>query len=129
MPGYTIKNLKTDVDDQAVTYGHSPSMEARFPRDDLDCERTAFSYQRFAPSFGQPFAHRHASHEEIYVVVGGSGRMLLDDEVVDIARWDAIRVAPETVRSFAAGPDGLEVIAIGPYGGEQTDMTPDPWSS
>lgn len=128
MPAYTIKNMKRDVEDQAVTYGHSPAMEARFPRDDLDCEKTAFSYQRFAPSAEQPFAHKHANHEEIYLVVGGSGRMMLDDDVVEIERWDAIRVPPETVRSFAAGPDGLEVVAIGPYGMDQSDMTPEPWA-
>jgi hypothetical protein len=37
----------------------------------------------------------------------------LDDEVRDIALWDVIRVAPEVVRAFESGPDGLELLAIG----------------
>ena len=55
------------------------------------------------------------------MVVAGSGRMLLDGEVVELAPWDAVRVAPEVLRAFEAGPDGLEVIAIGgpkPEGGD-----------
>jgi hypothetical protein len=39
--------------------------------------------------------------------------MKADDEVVDLAQWDVIRVAPAVVRAFEAGPDGLELLAIG----------------
>ena len=41
-------------------------------------------------------------------MVSGSGRMKLDDEVVDLQQWDVIRVAPDVVRAFEGGADGLE---------------------
>ena len=127
MPGYGIKNLK-EVEDQAVKFGLSPQLESRFARDDLGCERTGLSYQRLAPGARQPFAHRHGEQEELYVVVGGGGRVTLDGETVEIRRWDAIRVAPETVRAFAAGPEGLEILAFGSHGTGDAELQPAPWA-
>ena len=78
-------------------------------------------YFRYGPGFRAPYGHRHREQEEAYVVVGGSGRIRLDDDVVDLARWDVVRVAPKVVRGFEGGPDGLEIIAIGadrPEGGD-----------
>ena len=123
MTGYAVKNLK-DVEDQAVKFGLSPELEARFARDDLECEQVAISYQRLAPSARQPFSHKHRQHEELYVVVSGSGRVRLDGDEVDVRRWDVIRVSPETVRAFAAGPDGLELLAFGPRGSEDAELQP-----
>ena len=54
-------------------------------------------------------------------MVSGSGRVRLDDEIVDVKQWDVLRVAPPVVRSFEGGPEGIEVIAIGsdrPEGGD-----------
>ena len=39
----------------------------------------------------------------------------------ELTLWDTVRVAPEVMRAFEAGPDGLEVIAVGgpkPAGGD-----------
>ena len=127
MSGYTIKNLKDDVEDQAVKHGLSPELEARFARDDLGSEQVGISYQRLAPDFKQPFAHHHGEHEELYVVVGGGGRMRLGDESVELRRWDAVRVSPGTVRALAAGPEGLEVLAIGPAGSGDARTAPADW--
>jgi mannose-6-phosphate isomerase-like protein (cupin superfamily) len=126
MAGYTHKNFK-DVEDQATKFELSPQMEARFPRDDLEAERTGVSYQRFAPSFRQPFAHRHHADEELYVVVGGNGQMLLDGDLVELVRWDVVRVAPETARAFAAGPEGLEVLAFGTHSPDDVEMLTPEW--
>ncbi len=126
MSGYTIKSLK-EVEDQAVRFGLSPDLESRFAREDLGCEQVGLSYQRLAPGVRQPFAHRHGRHEEIYVVVGGSGHVRLDGETADVARWDAVRVAPEIVHAFAAGPEGLTLLAIGPYGTGDAEMQPADW--
>jgi mannose-6-phosphate isomerase-like protein (cupin superfamily) len=71
------------------------------------------SYQRFAPNFRGPFGHRHERQEELYVVVRGGGRLKLDDEVVELTTWDAIRVPPEVTRCFEGGADGLEILAFG----------------
>jgi len=122
----TIVNLK-DVEDSAVRFGLSPQLESRFAREALGCEQVGLSYQRLAPDASQPFAHRHASHEELYVVVGGSGRVRLDGEVSDVRRFDVVRVAPETARSFAAGPDGLELLVFGPYGADEFETLPSGW--
>jgi uncharacterized cupin superfamily protein len=126
--GYTIKNIKDDVEDQAAKHGLSPDLEARFVRGDLGLAQVGLSYQRLQPGATQPFGHRHGQDEEVYVVIGGSGRMKLGDEVVDIRRWDAIRVAPETFRSLAAGDDGLEVLAIGPATSGDAQPGPSGWN-
>jgi mannose-6-phosphate isomerase-like protein (cupin superfamily) len=79
------------------------------------------SYFRYAPGFRAPLGHSHREQEEAYVVVSGSGRIRLDDEIVELAQWDVVRVAPSVVRGFEGGPGGLEVIAIGadrPEGGD-----------
>jgi uncharacterized cupin superfamily protein len=112
MPAYTIVNLK-EVEDQAPKFGLSPGLEARFARDALGLERSGISYQRLAPGFRIPWGHRHKTQEEIYVVLRGSVRAKLDDEVVGLRVWDALRVPAGTMRGFEAGPDGVELLAIG----------------
>jgi len=126
MSGYTIKNL-LDVEDSAVKFGFAPAMEARFAREDLGFEKHGLSLQRLAPNERQAFAHRHGEAEEVYVVVEGSGRVLLDGDVVEVRRWDAIRVAPGTVRSFAAGPEGIGYLAFGGHGLGDTEQLPPEW--
>ena len=112
MSAYTKVNLR-ELENAAEEAGLAPAMEARFARYALGCEQTGLSLQRIAPNERQPFAHRHGDSEEIYVVVDGSGRASLDGEVVDVRRWDALRVAPATMRVFEAGPEGLEFLAFG----------------
>ncbi len=90
-----------------------PGLEGRFARKHLDSRDIGVSLFRYPPSLRSPFAHSHREQEEAYVVVAGSGRVLLDDETIDLGRWDVVRVAPEVVRAFEAGPDGLEILAIG----------------
>jgi mannose-6-phosphate isomerase-like protein (cupin superfamily) len=129
MAGYTIKNLK-DVEDQAPKFGMPPGIEARFARRDLEFEGSGLSYQRFDPGFRMPFGHRHERQEEVYVLVSGSGRMKLDDEVVELRQWDAVRVAGGTVRAFEAGADGAELVAFGApaTGPSDADILPGWWS-
>jgi quercetin dioxygenase-like cupin family protein len=127
MANYTHTNLK-ELPDTAAERGLD--MEARFGRSHIDSEHLGVSYFRYGPDFRPPIGHRHREQEEAYVVVGGSGRARLDDEEIDLKPWDVLRVAPEVARGFAAGPDGLEVIAIGsdrPEGGDG-EMISDFWS-
>lgn len=114
--------------DSAVDFGLAPDLGAHFARDELELEQVGISYQHLAPGAAQPFAHRHESHEEVYVVVGGSGRMQLDDETIDVARLDAVRVAAGTTRAFAAGPDGLEWLVLGPHGPDPFESLPAPFA-
>jgi mannose-6-phosphate isomerase-like protein (cupin superfamily) len=106
-------NLR-DVKDSAVEFGLSTTQEARFPAGDLGAEQTGMNLLRVKPSQREAFAHRHGAAEEIYVVLTGSGRVKLDDELVELEPLDAVRVSPGVVRSFEAGPDGLEVLIFGP---------------
>jgi mannose-6-phosphate isomerase-like protein (cupin superfamily) len=112
MAGYTIVNLK-EVEDQAPKFGFAPNLEARFAKEPLEMQNSGVSYQRLAPGFRGPFGHRHEVQEELYVIVGGSGRVKIDDEVKELKAWDAVRVAPETMRCFEAGPEGIEILAFG----------------
>jgi uncharacterized cupin superfamily protein len=129
---YTKVNLKADVQDSAPKFGFAPDMEARFASGDLELERCGAGYERLSPNFRVPFGHAHSEQEELFVVVSGSGRLKLDDEVVDFAQWDAIRVGPGVMRCFEAGPDGAEVIAFGAPKLENpaadADMRPGWWS-
>jgi quercetin dioxygenase-like cupin family protein len=124
---YTHTNLK-QAEDSAADRG--ADIEARFGRKHLDSDHLGVSYFRYGASFRAPFGHRHREQEEAYVVVGGSGRMRLDEEVIALRQWDVVRVAPNVVRAFEGGPDGLELIAIGadrPEGGDG-EMVQDFWT-
>jgi quercetin dioxygenase-like cupin family protein len=118
MPDYAIVNL-LEIDDS--TEGRVPGMEGRFSRKFLGSRDLGVSHWKYGPDVRSPGAHSHREQEEAYVVVAGSGRVRLDDEVRDLKQWDVIRVAPEVVRAFEGGPDGLELIAVGgpkPEGGD-----------
>jgi quercetin dioxygenase-like cupin family protein len=110
---YTIKNLR-QVEDMAASQGFSENQEARFAHGDLDAEQSGISLQKVKPGKRHAFAHRHNEAEEIYVVISGSGRVKLDDEVKEVAELDAIRVAPSVTRAFEADDDGLEILAFSP---------------
>ena len=110
---FTVKRL-TDVKDSAPDLGLGDAQQTRFAGDDLDAVDTGFTLQRINPNTRPPFAHRHEAAEEVYVVIAGSGRVKLGDDVVEIERLDAVRVAPSVTRAFEAGPDGLELLAFGP---------------
>jgi mannose-6-phosphate isomerase-like protein (cupin superfamily) len=128
MSGFTHKNLK-DVEDSAVKFGYAPALESRFARGALETERVGVSYQRLAPDVRAPFGHHHNKQEEIYVILSGSGRAKLDDEIVELKTMDALRVAPDVTRNFEAGPDGLELLAFGSGDGglEDAEVTPGWW--
>lgn len=124
---YTIRNLR-DVKDMAPQFGFAEVQEAHFAHGELEAETIGFSFMVVKPGKRQAFAHRHDEAEEIYVVVGGSGRVKLDDDVKDVGRLDAIRVAPGVVRTFEAGDEGLELLAFGPrHEGDGEIIKDDVW--
>lgn len=123
---YSIKNLRA-VEDAAVQYGFSDRQEARFARGDLGAEATGLSYHVIKPGQRQPFAHRHEHAEEIYVILSGTGRMKLEDEIIDVGPLDAIRVAPQVARAFEAGAEGLRVLAFGTHHAGDSEMIQDFW--
>jgi uncharacterized cupin superfamily protein len=112
MAGYTKKSLR-DVENQAPKFGMPEEMDARFARTALGGKTLGLSLLKLAPNFRMPFGHKHVAQEEVYVVVRGSGRIKVDDEIVEVAEWDAIRFDEDTMRNVEAGPDGIEYLAFG----------------
>jgi mannose-6-phosphate isomerase-like protein (cupin superfamily) len=110
--GFTIKNLRADVDDMAPKFGLA-GFEAHFAAAPLELNESAVSYQRLGSGVRVPFGHRHHRQEELYVVLAGSGRIKLDDEVVEISELDAVRIPPEVMRCVEGGPDGIAFLAFG----------------
>jgi mannose-6-phosphate isomerase-like protein (cupin superfamily) len=127
LAGYTIRNLK-EVEDQAPKFGFSPDLEARFARGPLESKLSGISYQRLAPSFRVPFGHKHRYQEEVYVVVSGGGRLKLDDDVVELKQWDAVRIANDTMRNFEAGPEGVEILVFGAGEAGDAEMVQSWWT-
>ena len=131
MPAHTIVNLN-DVEDMGPKFGYAPNLQARFVGSVLGLEKSGLSFQRLAPNFRMPFGHKHKRQEEVYVVVRGSGRLKLDDQIVDVKELDVVRVPGEVMRAFEAGSDGIEVLAFGaPNTGppqEDAEMQPGWWS-
>jgi mannose-6-phosphate isomerase-like protein (cupin superfamily) len=125
---YTKLNLVEDVENSAEKFGMGDVLAAHFARKDLEATKLGVSLQRLKPNQRVPFGHRHEEQEEVYVVVGGSGRLKLDDDTVEVGRWDAVRVAPEVMRAFEAGPDGLEVVAFGAPGIPDTQQEMGWWT-
>jgi mannose-6-phosphate isomerase-like protein (cupin superfamily) len=111
MSEYTKINLH-DVKDMAAEWGIE-GLEARFPRTSLELEKFGVGYEKLAPNFRVPFGHEHAEQEEAYVILAGSGRMKIGDEIVELRPWDIVRVPAGTIRNPEAGPDGMEMLAIG----------------
>jgi mannose-6-phosphate isomerase-like protein (cupin superfamily) len=110
--GYAKTNID-DVEDAAPRFGMGDVGEARYVREDVGAQGIGISHYRMNRGRRTGFGHRHREVEEIYVVLGGSGRVKVDDEILELRPRDVLRVAPESVREFEAGPDGMELLATG----------------
>ncbi len=110
---FTLTNLKQDLEDIGSRFDGAPDLEFRAATGPLALEQSALTYQRVPPGYRFPFGHTHKKQEEVYVVVGGSGWMKVDEEIVELKEWDAVRVPPGTWRGYEAGPEGLEILVIG----------------
>jgi quercetin dioxygenase-like cupin family protein len=118
MSRFAIVNL-LDIEDSVGE--RAPGIEGRFARQRLESRDLGLSLFRYAANLRSPVAHSHREQEEAYVVVAGSGQVLLDGEIHELRQWDVVRVAPDVVRAFQAGPDGLDIVAVGgpkPEGGD-----------
>jgi quercetin dioxygenase-like cupin family protein len=127
MTPYTLKNFK-EIDSSSGPM--APDFDVRFARSHIDSEHLGVSLMTYAAGCRPPIAHSHAEQEEAYVVISGSGRVKLDDEIRELRQWDVLRVAPAVTRAFEAGPDGMEIVAVGsdrPDGGDGA-MVRDWWT-
>jgi mannose-6-phosphate isomerase-like protein (cupin superfamily) len=110
---FVLTNIKEDLEDIGSVFGGAPDLEFRAATAALGLEESALSYQRVPPGDRFPYGHTHKTQEEVYVVVHGGGRMKVDDEIVELKEWDAVRVPPGAWRGYEAGPEGLEILVIG----------------
>src|SRR3954462_8149670 len=106
---FTRTNIKGDHEDTGSKFDGAPDLEFHAATKALGLEHSGLSYQRIPPGYRFPHGHTHAEQEEVYVVVRGSGRMKLDDAIVELKEWDAVRVPPGTWRGYEAGAEGLEI--------------------
>jgi uncharacterized cupin superfamily protein len=120
MSDYTIVNVD-DVENMAPKFQMPEGMDVRFPKRQLGCAVGGVSVHKLPAGVRQPFGHRHAEQEEIYVIADGSGRIKLDDEVHDVRQWDIIRIRPDVMRNLEAGADGITLIAFGAPIAEEND--------
>jgi mannose-6-phosphate isomerase-like protein (cupin superfamily) len=110
---FTLRNIKEDLEDLGSKFDGAPDLEFRAATMALELEECGLTYQRVPPGYRFPYGHTHKTQEEVYVVVRGGGRMKVDDEIVELKEWDAVRVPPGTWRGYEAGPEGLELLVIG----------------
>lgn len=60
-----------------------------------------------------PFVHAHKQNEEIYGILAGKGKAVIDGETVTLAAGDWLRVAPAAKRQFfAAEGEGISYLCI-----------------
>jgi mannose-6-phosphate isomerase-like protein (cupin superfamily) len=124
--GYMQINL-ADVEDAAPAGGFADRWQARVARSALGAQQTGVTHFRLLAGKRSPFMHRHSSAEEIYVILSGTGRLKLEDDIIDVGALDAIRVDPEVARAFEAGSDGLEFLAFGPHHPGDGEPVDDDW--
>jgi mannose-6-phosphate isomerase-like protein (cupin superfamily) len=127
MSGYTKTNLR-DVENQAPKFGMPSELDARFARSAIEGKTLGLSIMKLEPNFRIPFGHKHVGQEEVYVITRGSARIKVEDQIVEVGRWDAIRFDKDTMRDVEAGPEGVEYLAFG--AGEdasEVEMAQDWW--
>jgi len=110
MGGYTIKRA-AEVPD---VLGDYPG-EMRMFATDLGSQQVALTYRRMPRHTGGKgsYGHRHKTQEELYLVVSGKLQFKLDDEIVEVDRGTAVRVAPEVVRSvWNDEPEDAELVIV-----------------
>ena len=125
MADYTKVNLREDVKDMAPEHGME-GIESRFARTNLELSNSGLSYFRLDPGYRAPFGHTHSEQEEIYVILSGSGRVAVGDEIVEVGQWDAVRIAPGELHGMEAGSDGAEILAFGAPNTENKDADMEP---
>ena len=91
-----MKNFKkVNVSNEARTELH----------DQLGLTGAEVSINNLPQGVGVPFVHSHKKNEEIYVVLSGKGKSLIDGETIELTQGDWIRVSPSAKRQFSAADD------------------------
>ena len=71
-----------------------------------------------------PFVHAHKQNEEVYIVLEGKGKMVLDGEEVELMANDYLRVSPPVKRQIFAAPDSaIKYVCIQTKSGSLENYT------
>lgn len=92
----------------------SVAQDARIElHDQLSLTGAEISINNLPAGTGVPFVHSHKNNEEIYFVVSGKGKAVIDGEAVALCAGDWLRIAPAGKRQFSAAEDcGISFICI-----------------
>ncbi len=126
MPDYTAKQ----IDDMETFYDGL----FRKGRAELGAKSFGLAFVELEPGADNHPDHDHAGgQEEVFIVLRGSGEIVIDGETVPMDPQTAVRVGPGAKRKINPGPDGMRLVAIGGTPGqvyEPSDYTevgaPDP---
>jgi quercetin dioxygenase-like cupin family protein len=127
MSTYTKFTLD-EIKDLAPDFGLGDMGEARFARQRMGAERIGLTRYRMNPGRRVGFGHRHDHQEEVYVILDGSGRFKVDDDIFNVQARDVIFCPPGTMREWEAGDDGLEMLAFGEHRDDDAEMKPGWWT-
>lgn len=62
---------------------------------------------------GVPFVHSHRNNEEIYGIIAGKGKAVIDGEEIALNAGDWLKISPAARRQFSAAADsGISYICI-----------------
>lgn len=60
-----------------------------------------------------PFVHAHKTNEEVYAVLSGKGKVIIDGEEIALTAGDWVRISPKAKRQFFAAEDtGISFVCI-----------------
>lgn len=79
--------------------------------DKLSLTGAEISVNNLPAGAGVPFVHSHKQNEEIYVILSGRGKAVIDGETVELAAGDWVRVSPAAKRQFSAAADSAVSFA------------------
>ncbi len=79
--------------------------------DKLSLTGAEISITKLPAGTGVPFIHSHKNNEEIYVILDGKGKAVIDGEEIETASGDWIRISPAGNRQFFAAEDSAVSFA------------------
>ena len=81
--------------------------------DKLGLTGAEISVNNLPAGAGVPFVHSHKNNEEIYIILSGKGKAVVDDDTIELKQGDYIRIAPAGRRQFFAAEDsGISYVCI-----------------
>jgi len=81
--------------------------------DTLGLTGAEISINELAAGKKVPFAHYHKQNEEIYAILSGRGKAVVDGEEIQLEKGDWLRISPAGKRQFfAAADEPLSYVCI-----------------